>query len=839
MNRGRMTIMFLVLLLSLFCLTDGLYAQKKPLRPDFSIPHERFFEGTQSATLPAAPATGIRQIPRSVLTFPNYNISVDTFPQNEPSVKISRVDPLRAVAAWRDFRTGVIVPVRRVGYSYTTDGGTTWSSSTLLSPFNSTYQRASDPAVATDLNGNFYIATISLTSADGDGKIVVYKSIDGGVNFLGASIAPAPSDTSSSYFEDKEYIACDLDPSSPFANTLYVSWTRFGTPGGMAITHSMDGGQTWTKHTFFSDPGNSGQGSDVCVVPGGDVCVTWLGPGVMFDRSTDAGTTFGTDVMIDSSYGYAAYASFPSIAVDMSAGPRRGTLYVAYSDGRSGDDDVYMSSSTDKGATWTPHIRVNDDSVGNGKEQFWPWIAVDDHGIVSIIYYDTRNTPDNSTTETTIAHSYDGGRHFINELVSNAQSPRAVPNSSVRFGDYIGLDAWGGYVLPVWTDERAGGYNMDIYTAPRNYDTPVPVAYDRGWNMVSVPTLHGEFLKSTMFPSAISPAFAYTGSYTVADTVFAGNGYWLRFAGADTAAYSGTLLPADTIPVSAGWNLIGSLGVPVATSSIISTPPGIISSQFFGYDGGYMLADTLVPGRGYWINVSSPGSLALVPGTATPHPPLSFDDHLQYNVLQATSPGGHPVKLYFGSQPDESLLQRAVLPPAGPEGTFDARFAGDRFLVPSPRAGAQAYPLRIQSEYYPVEIDWTITAPPSGAELLVNGEVLPLIGSGSFRLEAPDQSVSLRLGAAAASARTYALYQNYPNPFNPSTTISYVLPSESRVTLAIYTALGTEIARLVDGRVSAGFHQVDWNAGSHPSGIYFYRLTSGTFTSTRKLLLLR
>jgi hypothetical protein len=90
----------------------------------------------------------------------------------------------------------------------------------------------------------------------------------------------------------------------------------------------------------------------------------------------------------------------------------------------------------------------------------------------------------------------------------------------------------------------------------------------------------------------------------------------------------------------------------------------------------------------------------------------------------------------------------------------------------------------------------------------------------------------------------FALYPNYPNPCNPSTIISFDLPVPAPTTLALYNVLGQEIARLVDSRLSAGHHVVNWdgrNALGQPvaSGVYFYRLTSADFTRTRKMALVR
>jgi hypothetical protein len=85
----------------------------------------------------------------------------------------------------------------------------------------------------------------------------------------------------------------------------------------------------------------------------------------------------------------------------------------------------------------------------------------------------------------------------------------------------------------------------------------------------------------------------------------------------------------------------------------------------------------------------------------------------------------------------------------------------------------------------------------------------------------------------------YALLQNYPNPFNPATTIEFHLPADEKVTLTIYDILGKEVKTVLNQTMAAGKHSVVWNAAQAPSGIYFYRLTAGGFTKTRKLLLLK
>jgi len=85
----------------------------------------------------------------------------------------------------------------------------------------------------------------------------------------------------------------------------------------------------------------------------------------------------------------------------------------------------------------------------------------------------------------------------------------------------------------------------------------------------------------------------------------------------------------------------------------------------------------------------------------------------------------------------------------------------------------------------------------------------------------------------------YALSQNYPNPFNASTVINYQLPAESHVKLEVYNTLGQKVTMLLDEKQAAGYRSVVWEASEISSGIYFYRLAAGNFTSRERMLLLR
>ena len=85
----------------------------------------------------------------------------------------------------------------------------------------------------------------------------------------------------------------------------------------------------------------------------------------------------------------------------------------------------------------------------------------------------------------------------------------------------------------------------------------------------------------------------------------------------------------------------------------------------------------------------------------------------------------------------------------------------------------------------------------------------------------------------------FELAQNYPNPFNPLTVIHYQLPTRAHVTLAVFDLLGRNIATLIDQEKPAGSYSARWDAGNVPAGIYFYRMTAGTFVGVKKMVLLK
>ncbi|MEJ2542952.1 MAG: T9SS type A sorting domain-containing protein [Calditrichaceae bacterium] len=92
---------------------------------------------------------------------------------------------------------------------------------------------------------------------------------------------------------------------------------------------------------------------------------------------------------------------------------------------------------------------------------------------------------------------------------------------------------------------------------------------------------------------------------------------------------------------------------------------------------------------------------------------------------------------------------------------------------------------------------------------------------------------------STAGLREFKLYANYPNPFNPATTIPFNLANNSQVTIEIYDMTGQCVSILVNKRMTAGYHEVEFNAQNLSSGLYLYRLQAGTYTQVKKMMVLK
>jgi hypothetical protein len=123
----------------------------------------------------------------------------------------------------------------------------------------------------------------------------------------------------------------------------------------------------------------------------------------------------------------------------------------------------------------------------------------------------------------------------------------------------------------------------------------------------------------------------------------------------------------------------------------------------------------------------------------------------------------------------------------------------------------------------------------------IDREVTP--GKYTYRLKQIDYDGSFKfsneISIEVLQVNTFSLLQNYPNPFNPSTSIKYRIPTDEFVTLKVYDVLGREVATLMNDKQGRGEYNVNFNASKLSSGIYYYTITAGNYTETKKMMLLK
>ena len=243
-----------------------------------------------------------------------------------------------------------------------------------------------------DRFGNFYLVVLSYTGSTSEPNgLFIQKSTDGGVTW-GGSVEVI--DGVPGVFEDKELIACDRTGGAHDGN-LYVVWTRFGYDLEILSARSTDGGLGFQSPVNVSDPGSSVQWPVPVVGSDGTYYVAWVQyvpSEIRVDRSFDGGASFGSDITVADVYtpmielnGGITTFSFPAMDCDITGGPYDGRLYIAYMDRMSSNFDVFLTYSDDHGATWSPRLRINDDSIGNGRDQFHPWLCVSEDGVVNVV----------------------------------------------------------------------------------------------------------------------------------------------------------------------------------------------------------------------------------------------------------------------------------------------------------------------------------------------------------------------------------------------------------------------------------------------------------------------
>jgi hypothetical protein len=383
------------------------------------------------------------------------------------------------------------------GYAFSTDGGRTFAQGSI--PQDADQITLGDGVVALGPEGEIYYATLELIGGNLKSSVGVAKSTDGGATF-GFPVNAATAAVNNVDFQDKEWIAVDRSPNSPFKGNVYVTWTDFADTRFINFSRSVDGGATFSKPIALSNRGPSigVQGSNIAVGPNGQIHVVFFDQesdpntgvflsGIAYVESTDGGRHFTQPRLIApispsltltqvTGIGNVRANSFPSIA----AAPN-GDLHMVYGArpvllGRD-RSDVFYIRSTDGGATFSAARKLNDDDTST--TQLFPSVAVTATGAVGVKWWDRRNDPTfDSLTDVFMTISTDRGASFgSNFRVTNQNwlfGPIERNLATAYHGDYDGIAADGNDFFVPWSDERDGNPNAYFARVPANRDPVSP-----------------------------------------------------------------------------------------------------------------------------------------------------------------------------------------------------------------------------------------------------------------------------------------------------------------------------------------------------------------------------
>lgn len=411
---------------------------------------------------------------------------------SEPSITVNPNNPMQVVSVYQPATV-----------AYSTDGGQTFSLADV--PPVSGWRIGGDVSTTFDNKGHVFLSSLHFDKlgsagywAHGAGRngIFVRRSLDGGKTWEkdAATVKAYQGNEPDIQWEDMPRIVADNAPKSPFAGNLYVGWIEWEIDKSVILfARSTDSGITFSTpmristHAGYPRDDNGGLVGFIGVVDAqGTLYCTWNdGMSIAFTTSHDGGKTFAPSRPIfdvGPSYfggattipGVSRVMGFAQIGVDAREGRAGGNLYVTWSDFRNGDVDVFASTSKDHGRTWSKPLRVNDDTLHDGIDQFFQWMAVDPiTGDVYVQFYDRRNDPANRKTWITLARSTDGGKSFTNYGWTDEgfESPVAF------LGDYTWLTAYNNKVYGTWAEaippapsrgsdsgqsDQRGGTNMRV-----------------------------------------------------------------------------------------------------------------------------------------------------------------------------------------------------------------------------------------------------------------------------------------------------------------------------------------------------------------------------------------
>jgi hypothetical protein len=378
-------------------------------------------------------------------------------------------------------------------------------------------------------------------------------------------------------------------------------------------------------------------------------------------------------------------------------------------------------------------------------------------------------------------------------------------------------------------------YDREVLSSNSTFNLTVSI-FD-GWNMVSVPGINPDGQSvANWWPGRIGDVFNFGNGYQAVTITEPGVGYWMKHLG-DKIYNTGDewpaiqIVPNDPISAKSGWNLIGVYENSVSTTTLATTPPGLIIGPIYKYSLGYEIAERLNPGYGYWINLAAAG-LINFPNQLKKGDTKTIDYiDKDWGKIIITDATGKSYTLY--AIRGELILINYSLPPLPPLGMFDIRFSSNRVAEDLNKkfqiiqVTGVRYPITVEVENINLRLQDETGKEIN--EILKSGEEITISETSINKLMVTEELI----------LNEYALEQNYSNPFNSSTIIKFHIPELSFVTVKIYDVLGNEITTLINEEKPIGSFEIKFDATGLPSGIYFYRLRAGSFIETKKMILLR
>ena len=345
----------------------------------------------------------------AVIAFTPIKVNQDTTtePQNECTVAINPLNKDNAVFVFRDFRYGSgeneTVPIRNVGIATTTDGGVTWSE-TLAAYGN--HNRFSDPNVAVDKNGTFFVVTLDgyapPTEAITDTlDFTVRQSSDGGLTWFNEVATDPDGD------HDKEMIAVDASPVSPYVGNVYVAGDVSPDYGHTPLSADLFAATPIVlEGDIFSGPVPvAGYFPDLAAGINGEMYIVYTSDDsglTLLVKSTDGGASFGPPVNVRLRFAPRTQSLTIRHSIPFQLASRfaltavtRRTAATSMSRRRRFGWRCrrVLRKIDERRSDWLPPVRVNNDSLGNGKDQSHIAMTVDDSGYVDLHFPDRRNDP--------------------------------------------------------------------------------------------------------------------------------------------------------------------------------------------------------------------------------------------------------------------------------------------------------------------------------------------------------------------------------------------------------------------------------------------------------------